>query len=135
MTSVCSSALAVSNAVLPSYRRGSGREAKVEAPAAEGEGGGCGRRGEAGRRRRRAPHPPLAPCNLPLTPLFSALCAIAHLVLEARVGPRLEQHLDAGSVAYVGREVQRCRFGLRRRGGGPHTRGGVSGGGRRAGGV
>ena len=122
MTCVCPFALASSNAVLPPCRRGS-----------EGRGGGGGgRRGGRGRglwaARRGGAAPTQGPFPLnptprpspprPLTPPSSALCAIAHLVLEARVGPRLEQRLDAGRVAVAGRFVQRRHLALPRRGGG-----------------
>ena len=120
---------------MPSYHAVTGR--------AEGGGGGgrpgreragAGRRGEAARRLRRAlPHRRSAPRPDPTTPPSSALCAIAHLVLEARVGPRLEQRLDAGSVALVSRLVQRRPLVLPRRGGGP-THAGERWAGRRAGG-
>ena len=44
---------------------------------------------------------------------------IAHISLEARVGPRLEQRLDAGSAALDNRAVQRRVVVLPKRGGGP----------------
>ena len=44
---------------------------------------------------------------------------IAHISLEARVGPRLEQRLDAGSAAGDNRPVQRRVVVLPKRGGGP----------------
>ena len=83
-------------------------------------------RAEGGAERRRgncagpsptspgpSPHPP--------TPPSSALCAIAHLVLQARVvGPRLEQRLDAGRVTVERRPMQRRPLvHLPKRGGGP----------------
>ena len=97
--------------------------------------GGCERRGGAARRLRRAPPPQAPPPRpsppSPLTPPSSALCAIAHLVLEARVGPRLEQRLDAGRVAVEGRDVQRRPLVLPRRGGGrTHAGGAAAAGGR-----
>ena len=111
--------LAMPNAVVPSCD-------------GEGEGGGGGDRpGGRGRRlggaeRRRgacaAPHPTFTPPLTPTPPkasLSSALCAIAHLVLEASVGPRLEQQLDAGNDAAFSRPVQRRPLHLPRRGGGP----------------
>ena len=80
-------------------------------------GGAEGRRGAYAGPLPPKPHPRPS-LQSPLTPPSSALCAIAHLVLEARVGPRLEQRLDAGSVAVGGREVQRRPLVLPRRGGG-----------------
>ena len=83
----------------------------MEAAAAEGEGGGCvggaeGRRGAYAGPLPPEPHPRPSPPS-PITPPSSALCAIAHLGLEARVGSRLEQRLDAGSAAAESRVVQR----------------------------
>ena len=89
MTSGCFPALAVSSAVLPSYRRESGREVKVEAAAVEGEGGGCGWRGEAARRRPAAgplrpkphpaprPKPPNAPHPRPSVPRLTPSLRLA----------------------------------------------------------
>ena len=101
-----------------------------------GRGRGAGRRGEAAQRLRRDPphtHTPAPPPHpYPTTPR-PHICAIAHLVLEAGVGLRIEQRLDAERLAEVSRVVQRCVLALPRRGGGPtHTR--VSGGGGRVGG-
>ena len=86
-----------------------------------GEGGVGGReRAEAGRRGetlwrlRRAPPPTPQP-----DPHAPALHAVAHISLEARVGPRLEQRLDAGSAAVENRAVQRSVLVLPKRGGGP----------------
>ena len=104
-------------------------------------GGAKGRRGAYAGPLPPKPHPCPSPPKPPLRPPSSALCAIAHIVLEARVGPRLEQRLDAGRVAVVGRPVQRRPLGLPRRGGGRTHAGGVAaaggqvvseGGGRRA---
>jgi len=90
-------------------------------------GAGAGRR----RERRRgacagplhtpppATHPARTLAPAPPTTPSSALCAIAHRALDARVGPRLEQRLGAGSVAFVSRPVQRRPLELPRRGGGP----------------
>ena len=120
MTSVRLYLLAVSNAVSPCCDGEVGR-AEVEAAAPGGEGGGwAARRGGAAPAQGPSPQSlprPLAPT--PPTPPSSALCAIAHLVLEARVGPRLEQRRGAESVAVVSREVQRRPLPLPRRGGGP----------------
>eukprot|EP00964_Phaeocystis_antarctica_P063087 scaffold37840_cov58-Phaeocystis_antarctica.AAC.5 len=88
-------------------RRGEGR-VEVEAAAPGGEGWTARRGGAAPAASPRTPTPP-----------SSALCATAHRVLEARVGPRLEQRLDAGSVADESRGVQRRPPVLPRRGGGP----------------
>ena len=68
MTCVCFFFLAMSNAVSPSYRRGSEGGAEVQAATAEGEGGGCGRRGEAARRICRAPSPQIHPATRPQAP-------------------------------------------------------------------
>ena len=53
-------------AILPTGKRGEGAE--VEAAAAEGEGGRCGRRGGAARRLRRAPPPKTPPRPSPPKP-------------------------------------------------------------------
>ena len=136
MACVCPLRLALSNAVSPSCRRVSeGRGRRWRRPPRRERAGGCGRRGGAARRLRRAPSPPSptpAPRpQAPLRPPSSALCAIAHHVLEARVGPRLEQRLDAGRVAVVGRAVQRRPLVLPRRGGRrTHAGGAAAAGGR-----
>ena len=112
--------VASSNAVLPFCDREGGG----------GRGGGRPREkaGAARRERRRGAcagaHPHLRPF---LRPTSSVTCtpptppspAVAHLVLEARVCPRLEQRLDAGSLAVESREVQ-CRVITLR----PHTHAG-----------
>ena len=114
-------------AILPTEKRGDGAE--VEAAAAEGAGGGLRTARRGGAAPTQGPSPPSptpAPRpQAPLRPPSSALCAIAHIVLEARVGPRLEQRLDAGRVAVVGRAVQCRPLGLPRRGGGRTHAGGV----------
>ena len=93
-------------------------------PREERAKGWAARRGGAAPAQGPSPPPPPRPlAPTPPTPPSSALCAIAHLVLEARVGPRLEQRLGAGSVAVESRVVQRRVLVLPRRGGGPtHTR-------------
>ena len=129
-------------AILPTGERGKGAE--VEAAAVEGAGGGLRAARRGGAAPAQGPYPPSpppplappspAPATRPLAPSrlpSAALCALAHLVLEARVGPRLEQRLDAGRVAVVGRPMQRRPLLLPRRGGGrTHAGGAAAAGGR-----
>ena len=101
---------------------------EAAAPGGDGEGlGGAERRRGACAGALRPPNPCPAPLDpTPRTPPSSTLaCAIAHLpVLEARVGPRLEQRLGAESVASASREVQRRPLVLcRAAAAAPHTRG------------
>ena len=110
--------LARPNAVLP-FCDGEG-EGGGEGGRPGGRGRGLGGAERGGAAPRHAPPPPPPrPSPQPPAPPSSALCAIAHLLLEARVGPRLEQRLDAGSVAVESRVVQRRELDLPRRGGGP----------------
>ena len=92
----------------------------VKAAGGRRKRAGAGRRGEPARRLHKAPPPhPLRPSPRPQTLPSSALCATTHLVLEARVGPRLKQRLDAACVAIESRLVQHRHLALPRRGGGP----------------
>eukprot|EP00964_Phaeocystis_antarctica_P107386 scaffold72114_cov58-Phaeocystis_antarctica.AAC.4 len=101
-------------------RQGGGVE-PVKA-ASKGRDGDCWVERKAARRLRKGralPHPRPAPRPKP----HASLCVIAHLVLEARVSPRLEQRLDAGNVALRNCVVQRSVLALPRRRGGPtHAR-------------
>ena len=145
MTSVWLYSLAVSNAVSLSCdgEGGSGGDCPA---GEESVSGGCMGRGWAARIRRReaaraaCAGPLLTPPPAP-TPHASLLGA--YIGLETCVGPRLEQRLDAGSVAAgilscppeppscftLSRQVQRRPLVLPRRGSSPsHTRVSVGGG-------